>query len=428
MQLLYNIIQLSGLIVFAPLLFVKVILTPKYRTRILGRMGKGLTKQLTHVKQASPRFWIHALSVGEVSSSAPLVKALRHAYPDCIIIFSSTTPTGEEIAKKILAGVTDLVIPFPLDMLWVVRRYLKMIAPDLFIMVETDFWPNFLFEVRKHNVPAFLVNGRISNKSIRLYKKFNWLFRPLFSIFHSLAMQTEKDRAKIIQLGIDQDKVKTLGNLKYDMALPALQGNSSLPDRAAYGIPENSIVWIAGSTHQGEEEIVFRVYEKIRWSFPDIFLMVAPRNIERGEEVQTLAGSLGLLPFRRTETINTKANVLVLDTLGELSGLYSLCDVVFMGGSLVPEGGHNPLEPACFAKPVVFGPHMEDFVEISRDLMVAGAASQVANEEELYESINSLVTDSSVRISQGGKGLQLVNKHQGVTAKHVAIIASIMEK
>jgi 3-deoxy-D-manno-octulosonic-acid transferase len=241
-------------------------------------------------------------------------------------------------------------------------------------------------------------------------------------------MQTEKDRAKIIQLGIDQDKVKTLGNLKYDMALPALQGNSSLPDRAAYGIPENSIVWIAGSTHQGEEEIVFRVYEKIRWSFPDIFLMVAPRNIERGEEVQTLAGSLGLLPFRRTETINTKANVLVLDTLGELSGLYSLCDVVFMGGSLVPEGGHNPLEPACFAKPVVFGPHMEDFVEISRDLMVAGAASQVANEEELYESINSLVTDSSVRISQGGKGLQLVNKHQGVTAKHVAIIASIMEK
>ena len=294
-------------------------------------------------------------------------------------------------------------------------------------MVETDFWPNFLFELQRSNVNALLVNGRVSNKSIKRYKRFGLLFRPLFSVFNYLAMQTEEDRAKMIQLGIDADKVKTLGNLKYDMALPALQGKSSLPSRDAYGIPEQSIVWVAGSTHRGEEEIVFRVYKKIVQSFPNLFLVVAPRKAETWDEIPGLAKSFGLRTFRRTEQIDTNANVLVLDTLGELSGLFSLCDLVFMGGSLVPSGGHNPLEPACFAKPVVFGPHMEDFVEISRDLLDAGAADQVANEKELYESIKLLVDDISCRSSQGEKGLQLVKKHQGVTAKHVSLVMSVLK-
>lgn len=426
MQLLYNILQIVGLIVFLPFWFVKVILTPKYRTRLLKRLGKGLEGDLAAVQGRTPLFWVHALSVGETSSSIPLLKALRKEYPDGAIVFSATTRSGEGIARKTLAGLADLVISFPFDLLWVVRRYVKRIAPDLLIMVETDFWPNFLFEIKKSKIPAFLVNGRVSDKSFRMYGKFAWLFAPLFNSFQALSMQTEADSEKMRNLFVAGDRVKTLGNLKYDMALPALQGQKPAPDLDEYAVPAGKLIWIAGSTHPGEEKIILDVFRRLVSHHTNLFLIIAPRNIDRADEIVELCRKRELPAFKRSGSPNKKGDVLILNTLGELSGLYRFVDLVFMGGSLVPEGGHNPLEPAAFGKPVLFGHHMEDFSEISRDILDAGAAQQIRDGAELFRVMTNLLDDVGLRRTMGEAAFALVQKNIGVTARHIEVIKQLL--
>ena len=427
MQLVYNIVQLTALILFAPLLFVKAILTPRYRLRVLKRLGMGLAASLAGLepRPAGPRFWVHGLSVGEVSSAVPLVKGLRARYPDCQLIVSASTRTGQAIAEKSLAGLADLVFAFPFDLLWVVRRCQRLISPDLFIMVETDFWPNFLFELNKQRIPAILVNGRISQRSFALYRRFGFLFGPLFGVFKRLAMQTEADRESMLALGPAAGQVVTLGNLKYDTALPG-PGQQPTMSRAEYGIPADALLLIAGSTHPGEEESVLAAFGRLRVRFPELFLVVAPRKVERGGEVTELARQHGLSSFRRTGEVMDGAPLLVLDTLGELSSLYVLADLVFVGGSLVPEGGHNPLEPACHGKPVLFGPHMEDFAEISRDLLARQGACQVADGDGLYDSLCGLLDDPIRRQAMGDAALALVQENRGVTDRHVQLVEELL--
>ena len=425
MLILYNIFQILALIVVGPLLFVKVILTAKYRQRLPQRLGMGLDRNLAPCPSVAPRIWIHALSVGEVASSHALVKALRVAFPDVTLIFSTTTEGGAAFAKSTLGNQVDCFIPFPVDLLPCVRKFIDLVDPDLFLQVETDFWPNFLNELRKRQIPAVLVNGRISRRSFALYRRWRLFFRPLFDSFAAICMQTVEDVERMIDLGVSAKAVKALGNLKYEAA--GLEPVGGTIRREDFGIPAPRMVWAAGSTHPGEDEMALRIHKRLLADFPDLLLLLAPRQVARGEALAGLAEAEGLSVAQRSLGGGAlSVSVLLLDTIGELSGSYRLCEVAFVGGSLVPEGGHNPLEPAAFGRPVLFGPHMEDFLEVSQDLTIAGGAIQVADEEELYQRTLTLLGDADVRQNMGAKSVALLAKQQGTTERHVELIRNIM--
>lgn len=426
MLILYNIVQLTGLILFAPLLFVKAILNPKYRGRIGQRFGFGLGGLISPLPREKKRFWLHALSVGEVSSARPLVHGLRRAYPDAVLVLSTTTRSGFAYAKEVLGDTVDVILPFPYDFFWSVRHFVQCIRPDLFVLVETDFWPNLLAQLRRRKIPALLVNGRFSATGFRNYQRLRYLFAPLFDSFQLLSMQTESDAAKIRQLGVAAAKVATLGNLKYAVGLD--QGFRAL-SREEVAIPAEKKIVVAGSTHDGEEKILFAVFARLIEEFPDLYLVLAPRDVDRVPRLLDQAHALGLKAASRSGPVLSRANVLLVDTFGELAGLYAMADVAFVGGSLVPERGHNPLEPAGFGKPVAFGPHMEDFSEISRDLLTARAAAMVESEEGLCTLLRGWLSDPVAARGAGEKGRNVITRRQeGIVARYLAAVGRLLEE
>lgn len=430
MRLVYQII--TGLVA---LLALPVILClaarPKYRQRFLRRLGWGLQQQLAHVLAAAgtPTFWMHALSVGEVTSALPLVRGLRGAYPTANIVFSVTTRSGSKVAHRLLFPHIDALIAAPLDIGPVVPSFLRVIRPDLFILVETDFWPHWLHCLAQQDIPRLLVNGRISKPSFQRYRRWAALFRPMFASFTLLSMQTAADAEKMIALGLDGGRVVNLGNLKFDTS----QLHTREPDqciiasaRERYGFAAAAPLWICGSTHAGEEAIIFQVFSALRTRTPDLQLLLAPRNIERGQDIVTLAGQFGL-PCRRWSTDQvSQGPVLILDTIGELAACYAMADMVFVGGSLVAEGGHNPIEPAAVHVPVLFGPHMEDFSEIAATLVQSGGACQVASTLELQEKLQQILTDASLRRSMARAGWRYVQSNRGVVRRHLQVINDLL--
>jgi 3-deoxy-D-manno-octulosonic-acid transferase len=434
--ILYNIFQILSLILLSPLLLVKAIISPKYRGRILLKLGIGIEELIQKLPVGQQRIWIHALSVGEVLSAHPLVKELRLARPSITLIFSASTKTGEELARNVMAKEVDLFIPFPLDIFSVARKFINLIAADLFVLVETDFWPNFIHTINRKGTPAILVNGRISQKSFARYQRFRFIFLPMFKIFKFISMQTESDAKKMIDLGVNADRVKALGNLKYDAVLPDMVGwdQEQRPTsfyRQQFGISPEKVVWIAGSTHPGEEVAILTAYKRLSLLFPDLFLVVAPRDVERGREVKEIADKLGLTVRLRTAPLQDEefpgAPLLILDTMGELSRMYSFCNIAFIGGSLVPDGGHNPLEPAAFAKPILFGPYMDDFTEIASDLSEKDAAIVCHDEDDIFEVMKKLLVNHSIQKQMGEDAQALVIQHRGVTKRHIEIIQFIID-
>ncbi|MBW2506371.1 MAG: 3-deoxy-D-manno-octulosonic acid transferase [Deltaproteobacteria bacterium] len=398
-------------------------------------MSFGLEKLIRQLPDNKKRLWVHALSVGEVLSAQPLVRKIRFAYPDFAIIFSASTKTGEELCREVMADEIDLFVPFPLDLYSVTQKFINCIRPDLFILIETDFWPNFLHILDKQKIPAILVNGRISQSSFKRYQRFRFIFVPVFKIFKFISMQTVADADKMIQLGVDPDKIKALGNLKYDAVLPEtvgweLEQRPTSFYRKQFGISPEKIVWIAGSTHSGEEVAILAAYKRLSLLFPDLFLVVAPRKVERGRQIKEVAESFGLTVRQRTAPFQDEefpgAPLLILDTMGELSRMYSFCDIAFIGGSLVPDGGHNPLEPAAFGKPILFGPYMDDFTEIASDLLEKNAAIVCHDEDDIFYNIKHLLTDLTLRKEMGDHAQSLVLQHRGVSMRHLEIIDFII--
>lgn len=446
-HLLYNLVLLTGLIVALPGLLVKALLDPAWRARlrrrldydpaVQGEAGRPVAADLpaeNELRQGGPSplarprvIWIHALSVGETASVVALVRALRREYPAVRLVFSSTTRAGEEFAVRRLGDLVDYRLVLPFDLPWLTRRLVRRLRPDLFILVESDFWPNLLRALRAEKVPALLVNGRISAVSFKWYGRLACLFRPLFLSFASLAMQTAADAARLARLNLaPPERVVTPGNLKYAAALENV--TYGVKDRAALGIAPQQLVWVAGSTHDGEEEIILATYRRLRAAHPELLLVLAPRRLERAEEVANLARANGLrVGLRSRGPLAGGEEVLILDTYGELAACYAIADLALVGGSLVAAGGHNPLEPAVFAKPVLFGPHMEDFAEISRDLLAAGGAAQVAGEEELCSLLAVWLDSAAIRQETGGRGRALVEeKADGVIRGHLRTIATLL--
>jgi 3-deoxy-D-manno-octulosonic-acid transferase len=421
MKLLYNIL----LLVAAPLLLLylclQLLFRPDKRDLLLQRLGRGLPRP---VRRSGRVIWIHALSVGEVTSALPLIRALRSELPNYILIFSATTASGRDLAASRIRPLVDSVIAFPLDILPVVRHFIKRIAPDLFILVETDFWPNLIFELSAAGVPAVLVNGRISARSMRSYRRFAPLFRPLFNRFELLCMQTAAAAATMQQLGIPQHKVRTLGNLKCAVPEPAHVPVNQQPPPLPGRSPEQLLI-LCGSTHPGEEELLLTSFKMLAQRYP-LHLALAPRRVERSGELLRLAAHSGLSAALLTERSVGATSVTIIDTIGDLAALYGLADIAFIGGSLVPEGGHNPIEAARVGCPILFGPHMEDFAEISTELLACRAAYQVHDEETVQATIEKLIQFPEMRRATGQRA-QMCSRNQGnVIAAHLAMIRELL--
>jgi len=422
MFILYCLLQLLFLPVLL-LLIIPAIAIPKYRGRIPARLGAGLSAIIPAAAAGRKTIWVHALSVGEVTSAIPLLKGLRRDHPRHRIVFSVATRSGQTIARKLAVDLVDHIIASPIDILPVVALFVHRIHPILFVLVETDFWPGLLGYLRLKKIPAVLVNGRISEKSMKGYSRFRFFFRPLFCSFRYLFMQTAADAKAMKTLGVEQRRIKTAGNLKFDTHIrnyPA--GTNQLQTL----FPSGKILFIAGSTHPGEEKILFQVFTTLRHSFPHLLLIVAPRNPDRKKEICSLAESFHLDVECRTAMKASRSPVFLLDTIGELIDFYSLSHIAFIGGSLVNCGGHNPVEPAIFGIPVLFGPDMTDFHEIALSLLRTGGGVQVKDGNELLRTLESFLNSDSRRKKYGIAARQCISLQRGVINNHLKIINKLM--
>lgn len=424
MLLIYNGLQIIIGCLLLPVLLPIVLLTPKYRGATWLRLGFGLRGLVRNVASGQPRIWIHALSVGEVSSARALVAQLRQKYPAGVLIFSASTRSGRKYAASVLAEQVDLLVPFPLDFFWSAEHFIRVLRPDLFLLIETDLWPNFLASLQRAGIPSLLLNGRFSQKSYQQYLRFKYLFAPLFRGFAYIAMQTEDDADKLKYLGVGDERVLRLGNLKYGVLDELGRADKERPMSA----PElaGKILWVAGSTHPGEEEIILKVYRQQRQTYKELYLVIAPRNIERGREIAGIARGFGLESRLRSSGEGRSADLLILDTLGELASLYKSADFAFIGGSLVRARGHNPLEPALFAKPVIFGPHMEDFAEVARDLLGVGGAFRVNDEKTMAAVLDNWLNNDEERLAAGKRAAELVRGQGGVTGRYVDLVCRVL--
>ncbi|MCI5148922.1 MAG: 3-deoxy-D-manno-octulosonic acid transferase [Candidatus Electrothrix sp. MAN1_4] len=450
---IYNLLLSLFGILLLPAFLLIILTRKKYRGRTLERLGlrnrkikeiQKIQESLTEGVQDSTRegpktpvIWMHALSVGEVTSALPLVKALRTEREEALLILTVATSSGKKIAENLLSPYVQCILSSPFDLRFAVQRYIQAICPDLFIQVETDFWPNWLFLFQKNKIPAMLVNGRVSEKSFAAYQRFAFFFRPMFCLFDLLSMQTHEDCQKMTQLGVPADKVIALGNLKYDMDQPDEQEKRDSPVLLG---KEECFFWVCGSTHPEEEKIIFSAVAQFlarqeqQKSPEDLFLVVAPRNINRGQELVDLACSFGLQAGLRSHDKEAdgykaykayKGRVLILDTLGELARCYGQADLAFVGGSLVKQGGHNPIEPAIHGVPVLFGPHMEDFSEIAQELLDCGGGKTVTA-DSLLEILTSLCINKERRAVMGQAANALVTSHRGGVQRHVQAILELL--
>lgn len=424
MIVFYNIFQLLVLLIAWPALLVAILAKPKYRQSVPSRLGFGLQRLLKPARFKQKTVWIHALSVGEVASARPLVTGLRKDFPEVRIIFSVSTRTGLKMAIEHFTTLVDRVIPSPLDLKPTVDRYIRLIHPDLFVLVETDFWPNLLHALRRDKIPAILVNGRISDTSLSSYRRLAFFFKPLFQSFSHLCMQTESDRKNMEIFEVNPELVHCLGNLKFDT--PTRNRISALNDLSK-SIPSPSRIFLAGSTHEGEEDIILCVYGILKKRFSDLFLIIAPRDPERRLEISRMATARNVSWSYRSEQNRTQTqDLLILDTMGELPDVYAFADIAFVGGSLVKEGGHNPIEPAVAGIPVLFGPHMEDFAEVSRDLLQTGGAALVNNQSALQQTLESLLLSDSQREKMGQQAQACIARQRGVVSRHLEIIRAYL--
>ncbi len=411
----------------ALLLFLLVLTLPYWlwKQRGTGRYTGTFRARLGHVPaEAVPAtggaIWVHAVSVGEALAARDLVAALRARFPDRPLVVSTTTPTGQAVAREKLRGV-DGFFYAPFDVGFAVRRVLAEVRPSLLVLVETEIWPGLVHAAAARGVKIAIVNGRISPRSFPRYRAVRALLRPVLAEMDAFLMQAEPHAERIRALGAAAERVRVSGNLKYDVEphVPSAELRAALDTQ---GAP----LWLAGSTAAGEEEAVLDAFATLRREVADLRLVIAPRRTERFDVVAALVASRGLRVVRRSEGRGwAGAEVMILDTLGELSSAYALCTVAFVGGSLVPHGGQNPLEPAIAGRAVVVGPHMENFQEITDAFLAADALVQVADGSGLAAAVGALLRDEARRTTVGENARKLMAANRGAVARTVDALADL---
>ncbi len=457
MLFLYNILSALLLIIYLPWLLFKK--GPESRiTFIRERLG------ISRYEETD--IWIHAVSVGETIASLPLMKKLRQEYPYKRIVFSTTTYTGQKIASEKFPEA-DRIMYMPWDTDLCAGRVINQLKPDIFITIETEIWPLLYNRLKNTGSRIILINGRLSEKSYKEYRLIKFLMKRVLSDVDFFFMQSDDDASKIIKLGADETKVEVMGNLKFDMDFT---GRTPLPWLDNIG----GQILLAGSTHRGEDEIILDAYEKITgnrnrrsWVMghgsdtinkstvsssqltvdgnkeqphkekseniqqtPDLKLIIAPRHPERFDEVEEILKERGLKYIRRTGITQQNPDhslhdVILLDTIGELSQLFSMANITFIGGSLLPYGGHNILEPAYWGKPVIFGPYMDNF-PIASDFLARSAAFQVKDSDDIAAKVIELLEDDDKAKEIGNKAKEIVDANTGAANKAIDMIRSIL--
>ena len=401
----------------------------KWPLALAPRFGLTPAAELSKIKGRQVVL-LHAVSVGEIFAARTLIKALRTRYPDYALVVSTGTETGRQTA--LATPEVDLCVYFPFDFLPSVRLMLTQLQPCIVIVMETEIWPNFTHEIAKRNIPLVMANGRISDRSYGRYLKLSWFFRHALQNFTLLCMQSETTKERIINIGAPSGRVVVTGNLKFDLPLHDVTANDKNDLRKRYNIPEECLVITAGSTHQGEEELLLAVYREMQSEFDNLFLVLAPRHPQRCGEVVELLEQSGARFRCFTESMNSGGaglrcgELLLVDTVGELMNLYCLADVGFVGGSMVQKGGHNLLEPASCGLPVVFGPYMANFRDIAALVIDAQAGIQVGSKAELTAALRLLLADQNKRRKLGRNGREMIRLHGGSTEKHLEQINSVM--
>ena len=389
---------------------------PAYWQRWPERFGHG-----PKLNQPKSIIWLHAVSVGEVEASRPLIKALQEQYPSYRLLITTMTPTGSDRVKMLFADTVEHCY-LPYDLPFAVNRFLNRYQPRMGIIMETEIWPNLLLTCRKQAIPLILANARMSDLSDKGYARFANFTKHVLQSLRFIATQGQHDRTNFEKLGADITQIHAIGNLKFEISLPASLTEQAAAMRDMWDT--NRPVWIAASTHEGEDEFILNASKQVRGQFPNLLLILVPRHPERFDRVTSLAHRSGFTTLRRSENkpCSSGIQVLVVDSMGELPLFYAASDVAFVGGSLTPQGGHNILEPAALGRPVIIGPHYFNFKEITEQFLGADAAIEVQNTEELASSVIQLLKEPERRAQIGEAGLKLIAHSQGASARLLNLI------
>jgi 3-deoxy-D-manno-octulosonic-acid transferase len=443
----YSVLIVAFFLVVSPYLLYQAIRYRKYIVSLPQRMGY---LPVSFNLDGDESIWIHAVSVGEVLTARALLPQLRERYPRLRLFVSTTTMAGQQVARSNLPYV-DEVFYFPFDLGFIVNRTLRLVRPRLFVMMETEIWPNLLRACHRDGVKTALVNGRISTRSYPRYRFARFFFRRVLADVDRFCMQSEESARRIIEMGAARDRVVVTGSLKFDSldfppstdAASRVVAPSFAPPPSAHDVqqrgrtrvlryfrisPTRPVV-IAASTLKGEEEHVLEAFQRIRATMTNTLLIIAPRKPERFDDVERLVRRAGWNVARRNDLrvdAEPRNDVVILDTIGELAQLFQVATVVFVGGSLVDAGGHNILEPAVFGKPIVFGPHMDNFAEIARTFLDNGAAVQVRSGRELESTLLALLGDPVRRASLGAAARALVEANRGARGKSLEVLADLL--
>ena len=403
-----------------------------WRPGFRQRFGRYSTK----IKQAITNrhvIWIHAVSVGEVNVCTQFIRALEPRMPNLKIVVSTTTSTGmAELQRRLPSHIQKIY--YPIDRRQWVRRALGTIHPEAIVLVESEIWPNFLWRALDQKIPVFLVNARLSKRSWRGYRRFRFLFGPLFESFAGVGCQNEVDAARLLELGCRPEAVQVMGNLKFDSAKINERRLTDVPRLLEQlGVPGNAPLLVAGSTHAGEEAVLGEIFLRLRRRFPELFLVVVPRHFERGKEAGRDLAAKGVKFVYRSElTLNSRhqpgeLNGLVVNTTGELKYFYEHARVVFVGKSLTAEGGQNPIEPGVLAKPMVFGPNMQNFEAITRALVDGDGAVQVRDAAGLERALEEILADPDRADALGRNALRVVKENRGAIDRTVEMIVAQLD-
>ena len=427
MRILYDIVFFIFSIFYIPSFIAKGKHTHGFWSRF-GSVPREIQESLKNKKV----IWVHAVSVGEVAGALRFLESLRVTFKDARFVLTTTTVTGHETAAK-FKKPEDTLLYFPADFRSAVKSFINAIHPSAVILMETEIWPNLVFELDAKKIPLFIVNGRISDKAIKPYRRVRFLIQNVLKRFTAIGVQDEQMRSRFVELGAPADKVKITGNMKFDWRPPA----SPDPLVAAmqnYFKQKQSVIFMAGSTHEGEEERLFETYTDLKARHPELVFVIAPRHPHRLESIETAAEKKKVRVCRISyilegsqDSLNAPQDAIyLLDKMGVLASAYEMADLVFVGGSLVPVGGHNPIEPAFFGKPILFGAHMHNFKEIAKAFKEGGAALEVS-ETNLAPTIERLLASRSEREALGTSAKHLIKNHEGSVVKNTNLIAGVLK-
>ena len=427
MRTLYNLVFAIGFVLAAPFCLFKMWRRGDWLQGFSQRFGKyesRLKQRLTN----RHTLWFHAVSVGEVNLCTQLIHAIEPRVPNLKLIVSTTTSTGMGELKKKLPSHIERIY-YPIDRRKYVNRAMAVINPEAVILVEAELWPNFIWGLQNRGIPHFLVNARLSRRSFFGYRRFRFLFRPLFARFTGVGAQTEADAARLRELGFNPAAIHVVGNLKFDAARLVDRGVVDVVGLLRQvGVEDDAPILVGGSTHAGEELILLEVARRLRQQFPGLFLVLVPRHMERGGEVgrelkaskATFVYRSEINPLMRRERGDLEC--MIVNTTGELRFFYERADVVFVGKSLTAEGGQNPIEPAALGKPVIFGPNMQNFAQIVREFIRWDGAIQIQDVAGLERALSELFANPARRAELGRNAVKVVKENQGSLEKTVEMI------